>query len=116
MKFYLEVTKWPDKTLNGTYLLDDSKSKMYAFVRHGTTEVKTFKKPITIDVRGRKFVEVKNTFGYKIKQGTTSNPQWKVRGSKGDIYTVEQTDNGLTCTCSGFKFRGNCKHLKEISQ
>jgi uncharacterized Zn finger protein len=39
-----------------------------------------------------------------------------VTGSKGNKYTVEKTENGMTCTCSGFKFRGNCKHTESITQ
>ena len=34
-----------------------------------------------------------------------------VAGSKGQFYTVT-TDNGrTTCTCPGFQFRKNCKHV-----
>ena len=115
MKFNAETTKWPDTMPNGTYLLNDSKTKMFAYIRPNGVEVKEFKKPINIDTRGRKFVEVKNTFGFKIAKVKPANPQWQVTGSKGDVYIVEQTENGLTCTCSGFKFRGACKHVKEIA-
>jgi hypothetical protein len=83
---------------------------MYAYIRVGTTEVFTFKKPIRIDVRGRKFLEVPNSWGFAVEdrpQGRT----WEVKGSKGDVYTVSETNGNLTCSCSGFKFRGQCKHL-----
>ena len=37
----------------------------------------------------------------------------KVEGSKGNTYTVSRnkTTGKLNCTCPGFKYRGNCKHL-----
>lgn len=113
MKFFQETTDYKDSIPNGVYLLDDSKTKMYAYIKAGSKSVFKFKNPIRIDTRGRQFKEVKNTFGYKIEEDN-ANPKWTVTGSKGDKYTVEQTENGLTCSCSGFRFRGNCKHLTQI--
>lgn len=59
MRIFRETTKWPDSTVNHIYLLTDSKSQMLGYIRQGTKEVKMFKKPIGIDLRGRTFVEVK---------------------------------------------------------
>jgi hypothetical protein len=117
MKFYEETTKWHEGTAaNHTYLLNDSKTKMIAYVRAGTKAVFKFKKPIGIDTRGRTFVVVKNNFGYNIEEPVVANPQWTVTGSKGDKYIVEKTENSYNCTCSGFKFRGNCKHVTEMEK
>jgi hypothetical protein len=112
MKFYQETTKWSSDVPNGTYLLNDSKSKMYAYIKPGSKSVFKFKNPIRIETRGRTFVAVKNTFGFTIEEN--NNRKWQVQGSKNDIYTVEETESGLICSCSGFKFRGNCKHIKEV--
>ena len=71
MKFYTETTIWKDGGANHTYLLSDNKTKMYAYVKAGTTKVIEFKNPIDIDTRGRKFVEVRNTFKYKIPENPT---------------------------------------------
>jgi hypothetical protein len=116
MKFYQETTLWEDNTPNGVYLLDDAKEKMYAYVSPNSNIVKTFKNPIRISVRGRKFKVVKNTYGYTIPGEKTEHPRWEVIGSKGDKYYVTQTDNGLSCTCSGFKFRSECKHVTQIDR
>lgn len=113
MKFFQETTVWDVPTRNHVYLLDDSKQTMYAYVKAGTKAVFTFKKPIRIDTRGRKFVEVPNTFGYNTEPESTEE-RWEVIGSKGDKYIVKRTENGLTCSCSGFRFRGNCKHTKDF--
>lgn len=110
MKFYQETTKWSTDAPNGIYLLNDNKSKMYAYIKPGANSVFKFKNPIRIDTRGRTFVAVKDTFGFKIEAENT-NRKWQVTGSKGDTYTVEETENGLICSCAGFKFRGACKHL-----
>lgn len=114
MKFYQETTKWSTQVANGIYLLNDSKTKMYAYVAPGQKKAKVFKAPLGIDTRGRSFTVVQGRFGVDVKEPVTENPRWTVTGSKGDQYTVEKTENGFTCSCSGFKFRGNCKHVKEI--
>lgn len=88
---------------------------MYAYVAPGANTAKEFKSPLRIDIRGRTFVEVENTFNFKIKKDVNSNPKWEVKGSKGDVYIVEKTENGLSCTCTGFKFKDKCKHLNMIS-
>ena len=38
----------------------------------------------------------------------------KVQGSKGNEYTVVKEYDKSTCTCPGFTFRGQCKHLLEL--
>ena len=116
MKFYQETTKWPDGMANGIYALNDSKTKMYAFVAAGQKTAKVFKNPITIDTRGRTFVVVKGRYGVDIKEPVADTPRWTVTGSKGDKYVVEKTETGLTCTCAGFRFRGQCKHLEQFAK
>ena len=37
----------------------------------------------------------------------------QISGSKGDVYTVELSDKGNNCTCSGFQFRRTCRHIQE---
>ena len=119
MKAFLETTEWADTEFNcnHVYWMDDSKSKMYAYARFGNpADTQTFKKPITIDVRGRRFVEVRNDI-YKWTdpaQEVSANPTWTVEGSKGAKYIVEKEGSVYTCTCPGFKFRGECRHTKEV--
>lgn len=38
---------------------------------------------------------------------------WTVTGSRGDKYIVSQSGTNWSCTCSGFQFRRNCKHVTE---
>jgi hypothetical protein len=113
MKWYSETTAYTDSMPNGTYLLNDSKTKLYAYVSPGSGTPKQFKNPIKIDTRGRKFVE--SSTQYKIV--TKEEPEgrvWEVQGSKGDVYKVTEANGYLSCTCSGFRFRGDCKHVKSI--
>ena len=114
MKWFAETTDYKDSVPNGIYLLDDSKSKMYAFKPRGTGEIKTFKNPIKIDTRGRKFVVNPVQFKTKLKEEEPLGRFWIVKGSKGDEYKVTELNGNLSCTCSGFKFRGKCKHADSI--
>ena len=41
---------------------------------------------------------------------------WDVAGSKDNVYDVVMQKNGFTCTCPGFKFKGNCKHVQQIAK
>ena len=115
MKWFAETTNWKDSVPNGIYLLDDSKSKMYAFRARGTEAIKVFKNPIRIDLRGRKFVVNPVQFETKLKEEEPEGRVWTVKGSKGDEYKVSELNGNLSCTCSGFRFRGDCKHVKSIS-
>ena len=86
------------------YLLDGN--NLVSYIKSGETEPFYFKNPIKgFDKRGRKFVTVTpNPFKVKTKSNLI-----KVKGSKGNEYTID-TD-AQTCNCPGFTFRGSCKHL-----
>lgn len=114
MKFYEETTKWETRTPNHIYLLSDDKSKAFAYVRSGTRDVFKFKSPIRLDLRGRTFKAVPNTFGYKIETEAVEGRVWTVKGSKGDEYRVSEERGEFKCTCSGFRFRGACRHVEDI--
>ena len=115
MKWFAETTDYKDNTPNGVYLLDDGKSKMYAFRPRGTGEIKVFKNPIRIDVRGRKFAVNSVQFKTELTEPEPEGRVIEVRGSKGDIYQVTELNSNWSCTCSGFRFRGECKHIKELA-
>jgi hypothetical protein len=48
---------------------------------------------------------------YTPKLSTTQT--WRVAGSKGNEYTVTNSDGAWSCTCTGFGFRRDCKHIQE---
>ena len=114
MKWFAETTDWNDSTPNGIYLLNDSKNKMYAF-RPAAGEIKVFKNPIRIDLRGRKFAVNSVQFQTELTEQEPEGRVIEVRGSKGDVYQVTDVNGNLSCTCSGFRFRGECKHIKELA-
>ena len=111
MKFYKETTAW--EAPNHIYLLTTDKSKMYGYIKSSTQENVVFKKPMRFDTRGRSFVEVKE-LGEIDLHNLEVTERWEVKGSKGDTYTVERVDGTLRCSCTGFKYRGHCKHIEGI--
>jgi hypothetical protein len=121
VKAFLEVTEWADTEFNcnHVYWMDDARNKMYAYAKFGNPlDTVTFKNPIQIDTRGRKFEVVRNDiYGWSDPDLTISaNPTWTITGTKGDKYIVEKDGSVYNCTCSGFKFRGACRHITEVEQ
>lgn len=102
-----EITKWDlDYQPNHTYLLNSD--RVHGFIPKGKTEPFYFKNPIRIDMRGRKFKELKiNPF-----KVATKSTLIEVKGSKGDTYFVDPEKG--SCSCAGWKFRGTCKHIKDL--
>jgi len=115
LKFYKETTRdWAHPTPNHTYLLTTDKSKMYGYIKAGSGDTVTFKKPLNFDQRRRTFIEVKELG--EINLDEVKSEKWEFTGSKGDTYVVQKTDNMLKCTCPGFMFRGECKHVKSVEE
>lgn len=112
MKFYRETTAWD--VPNHVYLLSTDKSRMYGYIKRGSEDAITFKKPYRFDTRGRQFVEVRELG--EIDLDLVKAETWKFVGSKGNEYVVEKIDNMLKCTCPGFTFRGECKHVKSVEE
>jgi uncharacterized Zn finger protein len=66
-------------------------------------------------VRGRKFAVNSVQFKTQLKEPESEGRVIEVTGSKGDVYKVTELNGDLSCTCSGFKFRGDCKHVKSVA-
>lgn len=46
-----------------------------------------------------------------MKEVDTDLKVYEVEGSKGNKYIVTKSNKGWTCTCTGFQFRNQCKHI-----
>jgi hypothetical protein len=89
-----------------TYLLDGT--TLVAYIKRGETAPFYFKKGIkNFDKRGRTFVKADVNLFKTVKTSTV-----EVKGSKGQTYVVDP--EAKTCTCPGYTFRGNCKHVVDI--
>ena len=123
MKYLQETTDWGiHNAPNHIYYVNDSKTKMVGYIKAGTKALFKFSKPMTIDVRGRKFVELKDKkaesdevyFGKPVVETVPKNAI-EVKGSNGKVYILTKGISGkYSCTCPGFTFRHTCKHIKEV--
>jgi len=118
MKVFQETTDWGTaNTINHVYFLSDSKDRMYAYVNPEgrIDEVKT---PYRFHVKGRKFKEIPNTWGFRPRDEVEVEAvgrQYQVPGSKGAIYTVSDDNGAWSCTCPASKWqRGECKHIVKL--
>ena len=105
MNYFRETTDW--NTPNHVYLLDDTKQYMHGYMVDGREPLQKFKAPIRFDTRGRTFVFHSAYADKPIERNIVSVT---VAGSKGDLYTVILEDSKSSCNCTGFKYRGECKH------
>ncbi len=114
MKFYQETTVWDGNVPNHIYLLSTDKSKLYGYIKSGTQETQVFRKAIAFDQRGRRFVEV--TQLGEIDLDEVRSEKWEFTGSRGDTYIVQKIDDVLKCSCPGYTYRGDCKHIKQVEE
>lgn len=115
-KILQEVSEWDaDYKCNHTYLLNGD--KVVAYIKQGGTEVIVLNHQIRIEKRYRKFIEVQNQdLSFLIPNETPKNIRVFNVQSKDKVYTVElnSVKNKYTCSCTGFTFRGKCKHIDAV--
>lgn len=100
-----EVTDWGKfKVNNGIYHINGAGS-LVAYQVNVDAELQVLKSPSKqFSKSRRKFVKL----GERPEE--LASHIIEVKGSKGNVYYVDTEKN--TCTCPGFTFRGNCKHIK----
>jgi hypothetical protein len=111
-----EITQWDTeyKTPNHTYLLDGD--KIIAYAVFGGDEIRTSPSRIKIDKRRRKFIFSdhpglkKLIANEKPESGTRT---FKITSGE-KIYFVSIKKDNYSCTCTGFSFRGKCKHMDAV--
>jgi len=108
-----EITKWNDgMDYNHTYIMTESMDKIFGYFKKNSKELQMFKKPLRFDTRYRKFTVIKRNLQFAGQKST--NKTWEIKGSKDHVYTVEETENGMVCSCVGFKYHGKCKHIDGV--
>ena len=112
MEVLMETTQWDNDTPNHMYIVDGMKCLGYIkrtddpYPWPLDKDCATwFTQPIMFDKRYRKFLPVVD---HPFETEYTGDLR-KVVGSKGQVYLVD--DDKGTCTCPGFQFRKQCKHV-----
>jgi|TARA_R110001592_G_scaffold45033_4_gene144183 hypothetical protein len=100
-----EVTDWGKyKVNNGIYHINGAGS-LVAYQVNVDADLQVLKSPSKqFSKSKRKFVKLGE------REEERASHVIEVKGSKGNVYYVDTEKN--TCTCPGFTFRGNCKHIK----
>jgi hypothetical protein len=116
MRVLRETTDWA--VPNHTYFVNDSKDKLFAYIKSNGVKVEEFKKPIKFSTSYRKFKEIDNTFGYVREEDIEVLPgkEYKVAGSANNVYTVREHLGEWSCSCPASKWQkaGHCKHIKAL--
>ena len=99
-----EVTDWGDHTITNGFYHINGQTQLVAYQPPGG-DLKVFNKPMkNFSKSRRKFVKV----GDYQEKGALGG--MAVKGSNGSTYYIT---NGK-CSCKGFTFRGDCKHIKQL--
>jgi len=105
MKLVMETTVFTDaKMPNHSYLLNDAGIAI-GYRKFSEGPVTRFITPLRLDIRGRTFKLVDDLGS----DAEDSSKVVEVAGSKGDVYFVDLFRK--QCSCTGFKYRGECKHI-----
>lgn len=113
MEAVREITEWTGvayRTPNHDYLLDGD--RVVAYRPWGTGEIIRGSGKLKIDRRGRKFIKL-DPNPFAALDAKKESMVVEIKGSKGNSYFVDP--EAKTCTCPGFTFRGDCKHVKETA-
>jgi len=113
MEAVREITVWTGvdyRQPNHDYLLDGD--RVVAYRPWGTGEVIKCSGKLKIDRRGRKFEKLEPNPFTGFDTASKEPMVIEVQGSKGAVYRVNVEERN--CTCPGFTFRGNCKHIEAL--
>lgn len=111
MEVLQEITVWSEceyNVPNHVYVIN-SAGKMKAYQNSNTGEWTVFSKSKQFDKRKRKFVKLNIAPPAGCIEDLPKGAV-VVKGSTGQEYIVHEG----ACTCSGFKFRGKCKHTERL--
>jgi len=101
-----EVTDWQGQgnINNGIYHVN-SKGWLVGYQPNSDSPYREFKNPMKLFSKARRKFE---KIGERPEEGGVDTIT--VKGSKGETYVIQDGE----CSCPGFRFRGDCKHVKQL--
>lgn len=110
--YYYATSPWRDTTYENVPVMEPPrKLKPNEFAIPCTGE-----KYLTYRVINMKYVKDMVIIGRTADKANQSIVTKEVKGSKGKTYTVTiENEVAVSCTCPGFQFRKQCRHLNEVS-
>lgn len=113
-----ETTVWAGDyhNCNHTYLLDGD--KIVAYVKSGTDDVQVLRTKLRISKRYRTFQKAHHDGLANLSQNQPKDPDTKVFKVKSNTkeYIVKVNKARYSCTCTGYNFRGKCKHIDAVAK
>jgi hypothetical protein len=107
-----ETTVWDIPTPNHKYIMSNDMRMAYAYIKQGETFPHIFNTPMMLDRSRRKFKVLIRTEDVDLVIR-----EWKVKGSRGDTYTITLDDDVFSCTCPAATYRNKeCKHIQSIKE
>jgi hypothetical protein len=105
MKLVIETTEFAGaKMPNHSYMLNDTGIAI-GMRKFSAGPVTRFRTPLRLDIRGRTFKLVDDLGS----DADVSSRVVEVAGSGTNVYSVDL--DRKQCSCTGFSFRGTCKHI-----
>lgn len=104
--FIFATSPFKDQVFEGTILNAEPWVRPTSFCITGDKNIRVREIPIDM-VTNLEYLDGSTAVTVDVNDEVTVK---QVTGSKGEIYTVTKIGNKVSCTCSGHKFRGTCKH------
>ena len=109
--YYVYATKeWRDMTFEGVVEKSIFNDPFYFALRTG----REFYPVSEFNAKSERIVKIEYIKGGST-QVSTETKAWKVK-SKDKIYLVTRTAGKFNCSCKGFEFRKDCKHVGAVSK
>jgi len=105
-EYYVYATKeWRDTTMEGIVEKSVFKDPFYFALRTGNE----FYPVSEFNAKSERIVKIEYITGSST-QISTETKAWKIV-SKGKVYLVTRIAGKFNCSCKGFEFRRDCKHV-----
>ena len=110
-EYYVYATKeWRDTTYEGVVEKSIFNDPFYFAVRTGNE----FHPVSEFNAKSERLVQIEYIKGSALKLDD-STKSWRVK-SKDKVYLVQRLGGKYTCSCKGFEFRRDCKHIGAVSK